>query len=220
MLSAQTGAIERHLGGAPVVVDAVFHVREVKPALQGPWSGEADKIAWTDAMTGYGCIIRRSPKGGHLCGYVSVPPTHPIFGRQVHSLCGYRIGVHGGLDYSAPCQHWEREDRSVCHVTAPVPDPRRTQAVHVNAEVDRHDDAWWFGFSCNHPGDIVPDAARLHGAEPLAGINDPTYKDERFVYSECLRLAAQLKILERGGHPSDVDPGPAASAYDPNGCRG
>ena len=98
-------------GDLPVQVDAVYHVRDIHPSSDGPWSREADKIAWTDQMSGYPCIIRRSAQGGHLGGYVAVPPTHPLYGMEPYAFAGLGIGVHGGISYADECQRWEDEDR-------------------------------------------------------------------------------------------------------------
>lgn len=217
-------------GGDLVRVDAVFRVPAVHPAGPGPWAMEADKIAWVDDMSGYGCIIRRSPTKKHLCGYVSVPPGHPLFGRHINTMGDFLISVHGGLDYAAACQNWEREEVSVCH-----PSDNRTrrivpegfqQNVHVNEVAagqigDRHDDAWWFGFSCDQVTDITPttrEESRPNGL--LDGVNRPTYKDEAFVYAQCVRLAAQLKAIEEGRDPRDADPGPRSVVYTPHRTEG
>lgn len=191
--------------GSLVRVDAVYHVQKVHPSDDGPWAVEADKVAWTDPLTGYGCIIRRSPAGGHLCGYVSVPPGHPLFGRRLGSFVGLGIGVHGGIDYAAECEDWQDEDRSVCHV---LPADFQ-QSVYANAAAERGDDAWWLGFSCNQSGDILPDPRNGRSrVAPRAGLEEPTYKTEGFVYQECVRLAAQLKAIEDGRDPQQSDPGP------------
>lgn len=192
--------------GGLVPVDAVYHVPAVHPVEVGPWSPEADKIAWTDQMSGYGCIIRRSLERGHLCGYVSVPPGHPLFGRELGSLTGITIGVHGGIDYSNACDDGAPENRSVCHVVA---SPEIHREVNRNVAADR-DDAWWFGFSCDQRDDIVPlENRRPRGDKtPAFGVDDPTYKTEAFVYGECVRLAAQLKAIEEDRDPRAADPGP------------
>jgi hypothetical protein len=218
-------------GGDLVRVDAVFHVPAVHPSGSGPWKNEADKIAWTDDMSGYGCIIRRSPTKKHLCGYVSVPPGHPLFGRRISTIEDFLIGVHGGLDYAAACQARDPEEKSICHAGGPqrivriVPDGFQ-QNVHVNEVAagqigDRHDDAWWFGFSCDHATDITPttrEESRPNGL--LDGVNRPTYKDEAFVYAQCVRLAAQLKAIEEGRDPRDADPGPRSVVYAPHRTEG
>ncbi|MBD8546039.1 hypothetical protein [Sphingomonas sp. CFBP 8760] len=192
--------------GGLVRVDAVYHVPEIHPSSDGPWATEADKVACVDPVSGYGCIIRRAPDGGHLCGYVSVPPGHPLFGREYGTMTGIMIGVHGGLDYSAACEDWEDEDRSVCHPQG-VP-PGFQQGVHRNEAAD--DDAWWFGFSCNKRTDLLPEDARRPRdvRTPAFGIDEPTYKTEAFVYGECVRLAAQMKAIEQNRDPRLADPGP------------
>lgn len=204
-----------HGGGELVHIDAVFNVPAVHPSEPGPWAGEADKIAWTDAMTGLGCIIRRSPRGQHLCGYVSVPPGHPLFGRNVGTLGDHLIGVHGGLDYSAACQASEPEEISICHPgdgdTLRLVSPTFRQKVHANEAAESGDDAWWFGFSCDKAGDVKPAAqARRRADQLLDGVVDLSYKTEAFVYRECVRLAAQLKAIGEGRDPRDADPGPIA----------
>lgn len=225
-------AVHQMQGGGDLVrVDAVYRVPAVHPSGSGPWRNEADKIAWTDDMSGYGCIIRRSPTTKHLCGYVSVPPGHPLFGRRIDTMGDFLIGVHGGLDYSAACQNWQPEERSVCHAGGPqrivriVPESFR-QNVHVNEVAagqigNAHDDAWWFGFSCNQSCDITPTTrAPVRTDGLLDGVNQATYKDEAFVYAQCVRLAAQLKAIEEGRDPRDADPGPQSVVYTPHRTEG
>ncbi|MFV0622661.1 hypothetical protein ACBY01_01440 [Sphingomonas sp. ac-8] len=193
--------------GGLVMVDAVHRVEDVHPTSDGPWSTEADKIAWTDPASGYPCIIRRSPLHQHLCGYVAVPPGHPLYGREYGTLFGIMIGVHGGIDYSDVCERDAHEDRSICHVAADVGSRQEAR----RAVADNHDDdAWWFGFSCDQRDDLVPSDTRRPGGykTPAFGVDDPTYKTEAFVYGECVRLAAQLKAIEENRDPGAADPGP------------
>lgn len=196
--------------GDLVRVDAIYHVPAVHPSGDGPWTNEADKVAWTDPLTGYGCIIRRSPNGRFLAGYVSVPPSHPLYGRDVHTLTGLGIAIHGGLDYSAACEHQEREEYSVCHVVKRIVPEGFQQRIYANdAAQEQHDDAWWLGFSCDKPGDIIPvPYSNRTRHVPRPGIEAPTYKTEGFVHDECVRLALQLKAIEEGRDPREADPGP------------
>lgn len=48
----------------------------------GPWDGEPDRAAWTDAGTGLACRIERVPGSGHLAGIVALPPGHPLHGKS------------------------------------------------------------------------------------------------------------------------------------------
>ncbi len=104
----------------------------------GPWMDEPDKAQWVDAETGLDCLIVRANGLGHLCGYVGLPESHPLFGKD------YKVpdaSVHGGLTFADKCHEGGR----ICH----VPEPGRPEHV------------WWFGFDCAHLGDVSP-TYRLH----------------------------------------------------------
>jgi hypothetical protein len=93
----------------------------------GPWIDEPDRMVWFDEDTGYPCAIVRGP-GGHLCGYVGVPPGHPAY------RAGYDdvpVDVHGGLTYG------------------------REGSEDVPGS-DVETDAYWFGFDCAHLDDMAP----------------------------------------------------------------
>lgn len=210
-------------GSAIIRADAVIHSPDVHPRQQGPWSNEADKIAWFDPATGYGCIIRRASNGGHLCGYVGVGPAHPVFGYLVAAVRGIGIKAHGGIDYAAPCERPEAErttrsivrrhaaNMDVCH--EPPPTFRTTQHTSKQGrtvfETAVHDDLWWIGFSCNQPTDVIPEA-KAPGADmrhlPLSpdGTAERRYRDEAYVFDQCIWLAAQLKAIETGGDAADA----------------
>lgn len=156
-------------------MEAVYHVPALQPALRGPWSSEADKLAWTDPATGLHCIIRRAP-GGFLCGYVAVGLGHPLFGFRADAVPTAMSAVHGGLTYAAPCDEQAPEETSICHVA-------EGQLTHT--------DQWWFGFSCNQITDLIPeDDAHATKAQQL-GL-DQEYRDERYLVGACTELAGQL----------------------------
>ena len=133
----------------------------------GPWVDEPDKAQWVDETTGLDCLVVRNGLDA-WCGYVGVPPGHPLHGKDYGDL---DIDAHGGLTYAAPCQE---DDGKVCH----VPEPGRPA------------DVWWFGFDCAHsPMDYIPRMDRdFHFPEILRG----TYKDFEYVRAETTHLAAQL----------------------------
>ena len=62
-----------------------------------PWEGEPNEAEWDDDFTWYKCRIRRNPQLLHLCGYVSVPKSHPAYGKPYDEP---DLKVHGGLTYS------------------------------------------------------------------------------------------------------------------------
>lgn len=203
-------------GTVPVQISAAFSVPSVHPQTQGPWTGEADKIAWQDATTGYDCIIRRNPNSGYLCGYVAVERFHPLYGREVGTLVGYGIAAHEGLSYSASCQVGEPEALSICHVPRlGIAESFRTGAASTERGIVPHEEAWWFGFSCDGPRDVLPTSIRVP-ERSLSGCNHPSYKNEHFVHQECIRLAAQLKAIAEGRDPQSVDPGGPPRAFNPH----
>lgn len=216
--------IARRMGDEVVPVDAVYHDRQVHPVGAGPWQNEADKIAWTDRATGYPCIIRRSPGGGHLCGYVGVPRSHPLYGFQVRATRGLGIDVHGGIFYAEECQHHESEIRSVCHVPrggGAAAGTRREKIVFENNAARRGDDAWWLGFECNQTYDVVPRSRAPHrGDQLLDGVTERVYRDEAYVFQECTRFAAQLEAIDAGRPPEESVPTRAGPlGYDPHKSR-
>jgi hypothetical protein len=135
----------------------------------GPWHHESDRVEWTHA--GLPCLAARSELGGMWCGYVAVPPGHPLHGKHHDDV---DVDVHGGLTYADRCQG------HICHVPQP----------------GEPDDVWWFGFDCGHAWDIMPalDArTRAYGLRPLYELfGDVTYKTVDYVQAETNRLAEQL----------------------------
>ncbi len=138
----------------------------------GLWDDEPDRLEFEHA--GLPCLLNRGPMGV-WCGYVAVPPGHPLHGM------GYDepdVDVHGGLTYSDKCQG------PICHVPKP----------------GEPDDVWWFGFDCGHAFDLSPRLLMLARAGKW-GLevrhNEPawmreTYRDMGYARRETERLAEQL----------------------------
>lgn len=152
----------------------------------GPWENEPKRVEWRHA--GLPCLVRR---GMAWCGYVGVPPGHPLHGVGYgqcpvecahfteYSYCtehepDYLIDVHGGLTYAAPCDGDEAD--GICHVPAP----------------GEPEDVWWFGFDCAHYDDLVPGYSGVGVLNPGA-----VYRDIAYVQAETERLADQLAALAR-----------------------
>ncbi len=143
--------------------------------VSGPWDSEPDRIAWTDADTGYPSLMRRNANGS-WCGYVAVPLGHTAHGWDYDALEG--IEVHGGLTYSQASLG--EPDTGVCHV------PAEGEA----------DDVWWLGFDCGHCQDDNWMMVGLRGKHlELATWSHPVYRDVGYVRQECSRLAQQLRAL-------------------------
>ena len=70
------------------------------------------------------------------------------------------------------------------------------------------DNAWWFGFAADKPGDLVPS-----GSKPvLASEEGEVYRSIDYMYSETTKLARQLKSIEDS---SAVSTGPVLPASPP-----
>jgi hypothetical protein len=56
------------------------------------------------AHKGLLCAVTQSGKHHHLCGYVRVPPGHPLHGKDFQSV---DLHAHGGVNFSEPepCEH-------------------------------------------------------------------------------------------------------------------
>jgi hypothetical protein len=150
----------------------------------GPWLDEPDRVDFEFA--GLPCLLHRNIRTdgryspAAWCGYVAVPPGHPLHGLgygspEVDHAMRVR-GVHGGLTYSEACAG------HICHVPKP----------------GEPDDVWWFGFDCNHSGDLAPGLAKGFGATGGAPescrltLPGDEYRDIAYVYAETIALAAQL----------------------------
>lgn len=133
---------------------------------RGPWDTEPDKAQWI-GEAGLDCLIVRN-HGGALCGYVGVPPSHPLFEKSYNDAA---VSVHGGLTFADRCADTTDESQHICHIPQ--------EAMH--AEV------WWFGFDCSHYDDLSPSYN--------FGLSDQTYKSFDYVKREVEQLAQQLKEL-------------------------
>ena len=132
----------------------------------GPWQQEPDKKQWTDAATGFPCLIVRGPHGA-LCGYVGVTLSHPFFGKSYNDV---DVEVHGGLTFADRCQ--PNREHGICHIV----------------EQGENENVWWFGFDCAHSGDVSP-WLLLKGLRNFG----ETYHDVAYVTRAITRLAKQLK---------------------------
>lgn len=203
LVAVPTAVQHRPLAGTDIVPLEVYRVPGRHPSGDGPWSAEADKASWIDPETGLPCIMRRGLDGA-LCGYVGVGPDHPLSGVGEEALPhDPPIVVHGGIDYSSPCEEREPDEVSVCHVrrpravagrSSPSLQPTFDPSTMV-ALANLPDNIWWFGFSCNQPYDLVPGDSAV---APLGLENGRIYRDERYVVREVTNLAAQLHAIAEG----------------------
>jgi len=189
----------------------VYHNPDRRPSGDGPWNDEADKVAWVDAETGLGCIMLRQ-KNGTISGYVGVGPEHPLFGFEADAVpVGVSNAVHGGVTYGKVCEvnrfarvAWgkpRKERYTVCHVNRVrlVQEYRTVQTT----EDEFHEDLWWLGFDTAHPGDLVPNGRYGEGRR------GDVYRDQAFVYANCIELARKLKsLIEQDADDDETEPQP------------
>lgn len=142
----------------------------------GPWQDEPDKLQYSDPDTGLPCLIVRTSWSGNLCGYVGVPPGHPLHGKPYDDV---DASVHGGLTFADSCQPHADESEGICHL----------------ADEGEPDNVFWFGFDCAHCFDISPARDRRFNDLGIAAsaLNEgATYKDLAYVKAEVASLAKQL----------------------------
>ena len=175
----------------------VYHNPDRRPSGDGPWNNEADKVSWIDNETGLGCIMLRQ-KNGTISGYVGVSPEHPLFGYEADAVpVGVSNTVHGGVTYGKACEvnRFERrahgqprqERYTICHTTY-VRTVQEYRTVRTTQD-EFHEDLWWLGFDTDHPGDLVPNSR--YGESRKGDV----YRNQSFVYSNCIELARKLKAL-------------------------
>lgn len=189
-------------------MEVAYSVPSRHPTGDGPWKIEADKIAWTDPVTGLGCIIRREPQG-HLAGYCGVEAGHPLYGYEWSAIpADLDIDVHGGISYSAACDRSGPEATSVCHT--PI-----GGSHGPGAEI------WWFGFECDQVTDLVPSLMKNDARDSrLADGVRREYRDEAYVYGQVTDLAGQLHaIANEIPKPPRTSPSPPPIGLDPDRGR-
>ena len=139
----------------------------------GPWWDEPDKVQWIDPATGLDCLMVRNGWGA-WCGYVGLPPGHPLHGVDYDVV---DVDVHGGLTFAASCDDEAPEDGGICHVPFP----------------GRPVDVWWLGFDCGHAWDLQPameERSRRLGYH--SRLSDEVYRDWSYVADQVRDLALQL----------------------------
>jgi hypothetical protein len=140
----------------------------------GPWDDEPDRVQFKTTAGLVGLVVR-SALTGALCGYVGVPPGHPLHGKKYGEIEG--VSVHGGLTYSERC-----DDGPICHVA----EPGEPAAV------------WWIGFDCGHAFDLMPALMAQIARHGLHWGHPDEYRPLAYVRAEVERLAEQVAAIRPG----------------------
>lgn len=135
--------------------------------MDRPWENEPDLVEFS--VSGIHCLIRRVPMegGGHLCGYIQVPQSHPVHGLTYQDDWEKDLlpGVHGGWTYSEAGSPLREEDTP---------------------------GEWWIGFDCLHSGDGAPKYILQELGTPVKSALAGTYRDISYVRFELERAAGDL----------------------------
>lgn len=141
------------------------------------WENEGKTYGFVDKETGYSCFIYRHPRMGHLCGYVDVPRSHPLYGidhaNEIFDMITGDIKVHGGISF-----------------TGRLNNPYNNKELPDYLD-DEHD--WLIGFDCNHAEDYAP--FRPCEESELIELKQE-YRTAAYAADECKKLAKQIKALE------------------------
>ena len=163
----------------------------MKMDIDRPWQNEPSGFT----ITAFDFPIRgvRGPMG-HWCGYVGVPPSHPLYGQEYSDNvpCPPEVMERptdidevGVINlFLAAFKHKEWGDGY-----APM-----TLVFHVHGGLTwtgfhgDERDFWWIGFDCAHAGDLIPDMFERYPELDRGCV----YRTMDYTKGECLHLAEQL----------------------------
>lgn len=170
----------------------------------GAWDHEPDRLEWR-SPTGFACLILRQQRG-HLCGYVAVPPGHPLHGidynersdRLVAALDARKeqpLGENPSFALLIRCafgvDEFDPTPETVFSVHGGITHSGACQGAICHVAKDGEpDDVWWFGFDAAHCDDWSPGSHEFdvrHGFK-----RHGAYCDVEYMKAETERLAAQL----------------------------
>ena len=119
------------MSGKKIDRKVLFDFIDKSKWVDGPWRKEQDlvKFIYHDSPFSLCCLLLRNRKSGYWCGYVGIDQLNPFFDKDyedVNSFLKYPI-----LDYSG-------------NPTKNLPEEFRVNNYY------------FFGFSLNHDGDLVP----------------------------------------------------------------
>lgn len=163
--------------------------------MKHPWEQEKDDYSFA-AGNGYPCVMRRGP-GGHWCGYVGVPMTHPWHGlgydalvKVPQEIVGRKIEMDkvGVINLLCADVSKDQIEARLIPIVLAVDVHGGLTYARKNAPHQPDSDFWWFGFDCAHAGDLCPEYRHTE---------DSVYRDAKYVMAECRSLAKQLGNFEK-----------------------
>lgn len=163
--------------------DRLWRYQLMSLGITGPWDSEPDRLEWRHS-SGLACLANRNDMGA-WCGYVAIPPGHPLFG-VIDTRGGDSFEVHGGITYSKVGRQGP-----IGHVPLP----------------GESDDPHWVGFDCGHASDLIPSFEIYSGSLEKIGLPKEaaplfrslrqraagsTYRDLPWVVEQTNSLADQI----------------------------
>lgn len=161
---------------------------------------------------GYKCIVIFN-SNGFRCGYVGIPKSHPLYGKDYQDYLDIKKADVGDREVSgifpllSACLDDDERIRIEayfqCHGGITYSDGGKNSKYPIES------DLWWFGFDCGHAGDkndleyalkMFPGRAEEYryriAFESEFYIDGNIIRTEEYVASECKKLAEQLKEFE------------------------
>lgn len=133
--------------------------------------------------------IRDSYKGGHRCGYVSVPPTHPWHGKDYRydvPVDGSQLRVNPTDPVGRLLAAMREEDGaiSISYLSGAHGGLTFSSDANTDPAYPVAGESWWFGFDAAHCDD-----------------NDDGGRSLAYMKTECEKLSQFLKAHETDPKP-------------------
>lgn len=160
---------------------------------------------------GYKCVVTFCDMG-HRCGYVGIPSTHPLYGKDYSDYLEIKKEDIEGREVSGIiplfCACLDKDERIQidayfqCHGGITYSGGGEKSEYPIESEL------WWFGFDCAHAGDEkdfnalmekFPQNQNYTRQMMRYQIGGETVRSLEYVQDECRNLAEQLKEFEKEG---------------------
>lgn len=150
---------------------------------------------WVTAA-GFRAVIIMNSLGYH-CGYVGVPKTHPLYGKDYSDSCeALTFPAEENIGKRGPVAVLFSDGSAKPDVVFDVRGSLTYADGHPQYPVPATD-IWWFGYDCGHYNDAPSDQhlaqQRLRYPDmPFMWTADGVFRDVEYNIAECESLAEQL----------------------------
>lgn len=164
---------------------------------------------------GYKCVVTFCYMG-HRCGYVGIPSTHPLYGKEYSDYLDIKKEDIGDREVSGIiplfCACLDKDERVKIDVYFQCHGGITYSGGGENSEYPIASDLWWFGFDCAHAGDgkelqyalwkfpkyrkEIESRIEVKRMFPEKSV---VVRKREDVVNECKRLAEQFKEFEKEG---------------------